>query len=572
MKKSKSNNNRPWIKFYNKDKVKANLSYSNTSIVGYLLESVSRFPDNIAYEYYGKTCTYRELYEKVRDTAKCLRAQGIKDRDRITICMPNTPEAIIMFYAANMVGAVVSMVHPLSAENEIELYLNESESIFLFVLDMVYEKVHNIIDNTKIKKIVVGSVGDNLKTIKKILYKYKSHGKIPKIELTDDIMTWREFLNYGYDYDGEYASLKGPNDPAVILYSGGTSGDPKGILLSNLNLNSLALQCYCMIDDANEGTSILSILPIFHGFGLAVCIHTPLCCGMKIILLPDFNPKNFLNEIKKHQPNIICGVPSLFESLVKNTKIGKKDLSCIKSLVSGGDFMSSDLKKLIDECLHEHGSSGEVLVGYGLTESTAATCVTPKNKYKDNSIGIPFPDTYYKIVAMGTNDEVPYLTDGEICISGPTVMMGYINDVQDNLQTLREHSDNKIWLHTGDIGCMDSDGYVFFKQRIKRMIVSNGYNLYPTYIENVLNSYPDVLTSIVIGVPHPKKVKVAKAYIVLKDGISPSKELEKKIRKHCEINLAKYSLPAEYEFRDSLPKTLVGKVAYKKLEKENIKK
>ena len=572
MKKSKLNSKeRPWIRFYNKDRVKPNLTYSNTSIVGYLLETVSRFPEYIAYEYYGKTCTYRELYERVRDTAKCLRAQGVKDGDKISICMPNTPEAIIMFYAANMVGAIVSMVHPLSAENEIELYLNESESKLLFVLDMVYEKIHNIVDNTKIKKIIIGSIGDNLKPIKKILYKYKSHGKIPKIELTDDIMTWREFLNYGYDYDGEYASLKGPNDPAVILYSGGTSGDPKGILLSNLNLNSLALQCHKMINVANEGTSILSILPIFHGFGLGVCIHTPLCCGMKVILVPDFSPKKFLSEIKKHQPNLICGVPSLFESLLKNTKIGKHDLSCIKCLVSGGDFMSGNLKRLVDDCLHEHGSNAEVLVGYGLTESTAATCVTLNGMYKDNSIGVPFPDTYYKIVAIGTNEEVPYGTDGEICISGPTVMMGYINNVNDNLKVLREHNDKRIWLHTGDIGYMDADGFVFFRQRIKRMIVSNGYNLYPTYIENVLNTYPDVLTSVVIGIPHPKRVQVAKAYIVLKDGIKPSKEIEKKIKHHCEINLAKYSLPYEYEFRESLPKTLVGKVAYKKLEKENIK-
>lgn len=572
MKKLKLNKKeRPWVKYYNKDRIKPNLTYSNTSMIGYLLEAVSRFPEYIAYEYYGKTCTYRELYEKIRNTAKCLRAQGVKDGDKVTICMPNTPEAIIMFYAINMVGAIASMIHPLSAENEIELYLNESESTFLFVLDMVYDKVHNIIDNTKVKKIVIGSVGDNLKTIKKILYKYKSHGKIPKIELTDDIMTWKEFLNYGYDYDGEYASLKCPNDPAVILYSGGTSGEPKGILLSNLNLNSLALQCHKMIDIANEGTSILSILPIFHGFGLGVCIHTPLCCGMKVILVPDFSPKKFLSEIKKYQPNLICGVPSLFETLAKSTKIGRHDLACIKCLVSGGDFMSGDLKRLIDDCLHEHGSDAEILVGYGLTESTAATCVSLRGMYKDNSIGVPFPDTDYKIVAIGTNEEVPYGTDGEICISGPTVMMGYINNINENLKVLREHQDKKIWLHTGDIGYMDADGFVFFRQRIKRMIVSNGYNLYPTYIENVLNTYPDVLTSVVIGVPHPKRVQVAKAYIVLKDGIKPSKEIEKKIRHHCEINLAKYSLPYEYEFRESLPKTLIGKIAYRKLENKNTK-
>ena len=566
MKKLKSSSDRPWIKFY-KEGVSPNLKYSSSSMVGYLLDAVARFPEYPAYEYYGKTATFRELYEQIRYCAGCLKQQGVKEGDKVTICMPNTPSAIIMFYAINMVGAIAAMVHPLSAQNEIELYLNESESSFLFVLDLVYDKVRNIIDNTSVNKVVIGSVGDNLKPIKKILYKYKSHNQRPKIETTDDIMTYSEFLNYGYGYDGEIMVLRKPNDPAVILYSGGTSGAPKGILLSNLNFNALALQSHMMCDPSKEGDSILAILPIFHGFGLGVCIHTTLGCGMKIILIPDFSPKNLVKEIKKHQPNFLCAVPSLFETLAKSSKIGKNDLACIKCAVCGGDFMSKDLKKEVDECLRSHGSTAEVRVGYGLTEASAATCLTPTGYYRDGSIGVPFPDTYYKIVSIGTHDEVKPMTDGEICISGPTVMMGYINNQKETLQTLRKHEDGKIWLHTGDIGCMDEDGYVYFKQRLKRVIISNGYNLYPTYIENIINSHPDVLTSTVIGIPHPKKVQVAKAYIVLKEGVKPSKDLLKDIKSHCEKNLSTYSLPSEYEFRESLPKTLVGKVAYTKLEK-----
>lgn len=229
--------------------------------------------------------------------------------------------------------------------------------------------------------------------------------------------------------------------------------------------------------------------------------------------------------------------------------------------------MSSSLKKEVDKCLHEHGSSAEVRVGYGLTEASAATCLTPTGRYKEGSIGIPFPDTYYKIVAIGSHEEVPFGVDGEICISGPTVMLGYLNSPKETVKALRKHDDGKVWLHTGDIGCMDEEGYVFFKQRLKRVIISNGYNLYPTYIENIINSYDKVLTSTVIGVHHPKKVQVAKAYIVLKDGIKPTKDVLKSIKKHCEKNLATYSLPSEYEFMSSLPKTLVGKVAYTKLEK-----
>lgn len=560
--------NRPWVKFY-KEGVSDKLVYSDSTMVGYLLEAVARYPGNIAYEYYGRECTYREFYEAIKVTARSLKAQGVKEGDRVTICMPNTPEAIEMFYATNMVGAVASMIHPLSGEKEIELYLNEAESTFLFTIDLVYEKIHNVVDNTNVKKIVVGSVGDNLKPIKKILYKYKSRGTTPKIELTDNIMTYREFINYGYDYEGEVVCLKRPEDPAVILYSGGTSGDPKGILLSNKNFNALAQQSFLMCDPATEGDSILSILPIFHGFGLGVCIHTPLCSGMKVILIPDFSPKKLVKTLKKYEPNFICMVPSLFEQLSKTGGIGKKDLASIKCAVCGGDFMSGNLKHRVDEILKEHGSNAEVKVGYGLTEASAATCLTPSGRYKDDSIGVPFPDTDYKIVYVGTHDEAPHGVDGEICISGPTVMLGYINNPEETIQTLRKHEDGKVWLHTGDVGCMDDDGYVFFKQRIKRIIISNGYNLYPNYIESIINQCPEVLTSTVIGIPHPRKIQVAKAFVVLKDGIKPSKEIEKKIKTYCEKNLAKYSLPAVYEFKDSLPKTLVGKVAYTKLESKN---
>lgn len=563
----KNNIKTPWLKYY-KEGVPAHLNYPKGTMVGYFLEAVARYPENIAIEYYGRTYTYRAFYEMIRDTAKSLKSQGVKEGDTIAICMPNTPEAILMFYAANMVGALVSLIHPLSAEKEIQNYINGSGATFLLSLDLVYDKVHNIVDNTCIKKIVIASAGDSLKTIKKFLYKFKNRGTVPKIELTDDIMTWNEFINYGYDYQGEIACLKGANDPAVILYSGGTSGDPKGILLTNMNFNALALSCHKMIEQSGVGESILAILPIFHGFGLGVCIHTTLGCGMRVVLVPNFNPKDFGKLLHKHKISIVCGVPSLFESLTK-TSMGKNDLSKLKSAISGGDFMSKDLKNKVDTYFREHGSNAEIRVGYGLTEASAAICVIPTGEYRESSIGVPFPDTYIKVVRVGTHDEVPYGEDGEICISGPTVMMGYLNNLEETIQTLQIHEDGRTWLHTGDVGSMDKDGFVYFKQRVKRIIISNGYNLYPSYIETIINSHPDVFTSTVIGIPHPKKVQVAKAYIVLKDGVKPSKDVEKSIRLHCEKNLARYSLPAVYEFRESLPKTLVGKVAYRELEKES---
>ncbi len=501
----KNNIKTPWLKYY-KEGVPAHLNYPKGTMVGYFLEAVARYPENIAIEYYGRTYTYRAFYEMIRDTAKSLKSQGVKEGDTIAICMPNTPEAILMFYAANMVGALVSLIHPLSAEKEIQNYINGSGATFLLSLDLVYDKVHNIVDNTCIKKIVIASAGDSLKTIKKFLYKFKNRGTVPKIELTDDIMTWNEFINYGYDFQGEIACLKGANDPAVILYSGGTSGDPKGILLTNMNFNALALSCHKMIEQSGEGESILAILPIFHGFGLGVCIHTTLGCGMRVVLVPNFNPKDFGKLLHKHKISIVCGVPSLFESLTK-TSMGKNDLSKLKSAISGGDFMSKDLKNKVDTYFREHGSNAEIRVGYGLTEASAAICVTPTGEYRESSIGVPFPDTYIKVVRVGTHDEVPYGEDGEICISGPTVMMGYLNNLEETIQTLQIHEDGRTWLHTGDVGSMDKDGFVYFKQRVKRIIISNGYNLYPSYIETIINSHPDVFTSTVIGIPHPKKYR-----------------------------------------------------------------
>ena len=358
------------------------------------------------------------------------------------------------------------------------------------------------------------------------------------------------------------------DDEAVILYSGGTTGNPKGILLSNLNFNALAMQCELMCQPVKVGDSLLSVLPIFHGFGLGVCVHTPLYIGMKVILVPDFSPRKFGGLIKKYKPNFIAGVPTLYEALLK-TKLGKRDLSSVMCVISGGDTLIPSFKNKIDKFLKEHGSSAEVRCGYGLTECTGASCLNPKTEYRDNSIGIPLPDMLYKIVKIGTHDKAKIMEDGEICICGPTVMKGYLNNSEETSKTLVKHKDGKVWLHTGDIGCMDKDGFIYFKQRLKRMIVSSGYNIYPSYVEDIISSHPLVQSCVVIGIPHEYKKQVAKAYVVLKNGEKPTANIKKQIKKHCEDNLVKYSWPYEYEFRDSLPTTLVGKVAYKKLEEEN---
>ncbi len=557
-------NERPWIDFY--QDVPSTLKYPNISIVDLLRNSVEKYSENTAYEYFGNKCSYKELFEKIEMVARALKSYGVEKNDKVTICMPNTPEGIISFYAVNMIGAVASMIHPLSSENEMEFYINSTKSKLVICIDIAFEKIYHIKNNTRLEKIIVASAAEDFKIVKSSLYWLKEGRKV-KLPMDEAVVPWKTFLRSSNYYKGNYDVHRKAQDAAVILYSGGTTGSPKGILLSNLNFNALVMQIELMVREANSKMTILSIMPIFHGFGLGVCIHAPLYLGLKCVLIPAFSFKEFANLIRKYKPNFIVGVPALFESLIKN-RFNENELSCIKCIISGGDSMSPELKKKVDAFLAIYGCTASVRQGYGLTEATAATCLTPTNIYKEGTIGIPFPDTFYKIVRVGTHDEVPYNTDGEICISGPTVMMKYINNPEETFQALRQHKDKRVWLHTGDIGSMDENGFIFFKQRLKRVIISSGYNIYPSYIENVINSHPDVLTSTVIGIDHPYKNQVAKAFVVLKEGVKANGKIEKEIKKICEQNVSKYALPYEYEFRSNLPKTSVGKVAFTKLEEE----
>ncbi len=552
----------------NDDLIKENLEYPDISLYELLEQTASKYPNNLAYEYYGHVVTYKEFIKKIKTVASALKKIGVQKGDRVTICMPNTPSAIMTFYATNMIGATANMIHPLSSENEILLYLQMSKSKYLLVIDANYGKICNIMDKVELNRVIVSIPNEEMTNTKKALYWFfKGHKS--KIKRHSNTMLFKEFYHLGNPNEDNLLVKQKGADEAVILYSGGTTGEPKGILLSNRNFNAEAIECKVMCKTAREGDSILAIMPIFHAFGLGICIHTALYIGMKVILIPSFSAKKFGSLIKKFHPNFIVGVPTLFEALLKNNNLKKNDLSCVRCVISGGDNLSLVQKKNIDEFLEKHGSKAKVREGYGLTECVGASCLTPYNEYKECSIGKPLPDITYKIVKPTTHDEVPRGVDGEICINGPTVMLGYLDDVKETANVLRLHDDGKIYLHTGDLGCMDEDGYVYFKQRLKRMIVSSGYNIYPSHVENILNSHYAVLTSTVIGIDHPYKVQVAKAFIVLKEGYKPTYSIKKSIKEHCNKNLAKYSIPYEYEFRDELPKTKVGKIAYKELEEEH---
>lgn len=560
----------PWLNNYGD--TPAHLDYFDGTMWELVSQIADKYPSYIAYEFMGAKTTYRDFQKKVVLCARALKAIGVRQNDRITICMPNCPQAIIMFYAVNVVGAIANMIHPLSSENEIEFYIKESGSLYAITLDQFYNKFEAIRQNVDLSNIIIASIKDALSQPIKAGYMLTEGKKIKKIPSDAPIIRWNKFLSYGLSYHWKYQAMRKSGDPAVILYSGGTTGTTKGILLSNLNFNALAAQIVATNQMFRVGDKMLAAMPIFHGFGLGVSIHSMLANGGRCLLVPRFTPTSLAKLIKKSRCNFIAGVPTLFEAFLRQDSMKDADLSCLKGVFSGGDSLSIELKKRFDRFLYDHNAKIQIREGYGTTECVTASCLTPSHMSKEGSIGQPFPDTFYTIVDPGSTNEVEYGVEGEICISGPTVMMEYINHPEETAQTLRVHEDGKTWVHTGDLGYMDSEGFIYFKQRIKRMIVTSGYNVYPSQLENILDAHELVQMSCIIGVPDPYKMQKVKAFVMLKSGVEPSQENKEILLSYCRKNIAKYAMPYDIEFREALPKTLVGKVAYRQLEEEELKK
>ncbi|MCQ2592783.1 MAG: AMP-binding protein [Treponema sp.] len=562
----------PWLQTYIECGIKPHLDFSELTMSGEFEQTAKKYPEYIAYEFMGKKTNYKVAFEAVIRCAKALKTLGIKENDKVTVCMPNCPQAVTMFYAINMIGAIGNMIHPLSSVNEIKFYLNDSKSVAAITLDQFYPKFAQIKSEVGLKNLIITSIKDALSPVKAIGYALTLGRKDPKVTADGYVVMWKSFLKAGDNYTGDYVANRSCHAPAVTLYSGGTTGTTKGILLSNYNFNSLGSQLEEACHGFEPGSSMLAVMPMFHGFGLGVSIHTMLIKGSKCILVPRFTPKTYADLIIKCKPNYIAGVPSLYEALIRNDYLKDADLSCLKGIFSGGDSLSIELKKKFDAFLASHNCSVRVREGYGTTECVTASCLTPYNKEKEGSIGVPLPDMYYKIVKPGTEEELPYGQEGEICLAGPTVMMEYVNQPEETANTLKKHEDGMTWVHTGDLGSMDEEGFIYFKQRIKRMIITNGYNVYPSQLENIIDAHEKVQMSCVIGVKDPVKIQKVKAFVMLKPGIEPSEEVKKELLDYCRTSIARYAMPYDIEFRAELPKTLVGKVAYRVLEEEEMAK
>ena len=559
----------PWLKYYGN--TPASLEYPHKTMYEMVEAAAKRHPNHVAYVFMGKKTSYTEFMKRIQAAAQGLYKMGIRKGDKVTICMANTPQALDCFYALNRIGAIPNMIHPLSASQEIAFYLNFSKSKAILTLDQFYYKVAEILPQLENPtEILIARVADELPAPLSALYPLTKSAravkKLPKAGYT----LWYDMVKAGKNT--RLPAQKSRYDSCgAILYSGGTTGTTKGIMLSNLNFNALALQTIAASGFSMEEISnmkMLAVMPVFHGFGLGIGIHTPLVAGGTCILIPQFNVKVYAKTLMKQKPNLIPGVPTLFEALLRTEDLEGADLSFLKGIFSGGDSLSPELKKKVDAFLREHNCSEQIREGYGTTECVTASCLTPKDYARQGSIGVPFPDTYYKIVEPGTTNEVGPNIEGEICISGPTVMLGYMDNPYETANTLRRHYDGRIWLHTGDLGHMDQDGFVYFRQRIKRMIVTSGYNVYPSQLENIIDANDKVLISCVIGVKDPYRVQRVKAYVVPMPGVEPSEALKQEILDYCSGRIAKYAMPREIEFRKELPKTLVGKVAYRVLEEE----
>ena len=560
----------PWLKYY--ADTPHHLDYPQKTIYQMVQAAAEQNPKLYAYDFMGKKVTFSEFIRRIESTAKAYLAMGISKGDRVTICMPNCPQALESFYALNRIGAISNMIHPLSAANEIKFYLNFSKSKAILTLDQFYQKVAPIMQTLDDPDtiLLVAKISDELLPHLALGYQLTKARKYPAPPKDGNFVWWSEFMRVGQKRNLPLPKDLGKaNDCASILYSGGTTGTTKGIMLSNLNFNACGLQTIAASGFAPiTGMKMLSVMPIFHGFGLGIGIHTALIGGACCILVPQFTVKTYAELLIKKQPNIIPGVPTLFEALLRAEKLEKADLSCLRGVFCGGDSLSIELKKKVDDFLKAHNCSVQIRQGYGLTECVTASCLTPKDYNRVGSIGVPFPDTYYKIVKPGTTEELDANNEGEICISGPSVMMCYRDNEEETANALRSHGDGRIWLHTGDLGKMDEDGFIYFSQRIKRMIVTSGYNVYPGQIENVLDGHEKVLLSCVIGVKDAYKMQKVKAFVVLRPGFEPSEETKKDILDYCRQHVAKYAMPYDIEFRSELPKTLVGKVAYRVLEEE----
>lgn len=557
----------PWLRSYGD--VPKTLEYPKITLYEAFARTARRVPEDVAWDFFDTTATYRELLDAIERCARGLSALGLGRGERILVSMPTCPQGVIAFYAANRLGAAAALIHPLSTAAEITHYLDLTGARVALVLDAFYGTLCAATPRKPLSTVIVARIPDYLSPLKSLGFWLTKGRKIAKVPDESRVRSWSELMNV----KGSALPSSGTDthDPAAILFSGGTTGEPKGIVLSNRNLIAEGLQVIAW-GGFRRGDAMLAILPLFHGFGLAVCVNAVLMAGGRAILVPNFSATEVGKLLRTKRPTVMVGVPTLYEALSRDKSLRTADLSCLRACFSGADTLPRPVKERFEELVKDRGGTVRLLEGYGLTEAVSAIMATPLTEYREGSIGLPFPDMRAKICKDGGSEEAPVGSEGEICVSGPAVMSGYLDDPEATAQALRVHEDGRTWLHTGDLGRMDADGFFYFTTRLKRMIKSSGFNVYPAQVEAVLYTHPLVAEACVVGVPDEAQVERVKAYVVLRDPALASPSSEATLVAHCREQLIKWSCPRDVEFRAELPKTRVGKIDYRALVAEHVER
>jgi len=556
---------KPWLKVYGD--IPKFTEIPDLTMYELLRDTAQKYPDKTAMEYMGAKIPFNRFLTMVDRCAASFTAYGVKPGDCVLQSMPNIPNALMLFYALNKIGARVAMTHPLYSANELAQYVKETDSVWCVTVDMFYDRFKDILRPDQ--KLLVTKISDYLPGTKKVLFNVIKGGQ-NKIPDDERVVYWKDFLKKSEGMEpAAYERKIAPKEGAVVLFSGGTTNMPKGILLSSYNFNALSA-CIGPFAKFTSDDSVIAILPVFHGFGLGICIHSILCNGGTIYLEPKFGTKIYIDSLIRHQPTFIAGVPTMFEAMLRDKNFKKVRFDRLKAIYSGGDSLSPELKVRFDEQIMAQGSKVELAEGYGLTETVTGCVLTPPGLYRKGAIGIPMPGMLAKVVDMQTKEEIPYGENGEIALAGPTLMLEYLGHPEETAETIGTDENGIRWLYTGDIGSMDEDGYLYFKSREKRMLKVSGVSVYPMQVEQVLEMHELVFRACVVGVPDDYQMTSVKAYVVLEDPSLATDETKRILLKHCHKHLIKWSVPRAIEFRDKLPTTLVGKVEYSALEKSRI--
>lgn len=557
-----------WSKNHAKDNFRD--EYPEFSMFSLLQETALKYPDYTALEFQNKKTTYAQMIAQIELTAKSLLASGIKKGDFVSIVTPNMPQALIMVYALNRIGAIANMIHPLLSSTEIKNMVENVDSAAILTVDMLYPKLAQIEWETAKKPLMIlARINDALPFYIKPIYAAMNKLKL-EFNPSHNIIYWNDFLKKGKARKEPLSPDDGKGDDiAAILYSGGTTGIPKGVMIHNRAFNCMAVQASeIKRADNAAGKKALALMPVFHGFGLAMCMHVMLYFGMHIFIVPKFDFKACTKLIFKKKINHVYAVPALFEALSRMEEIEKDDLSFLEMVAFSGDKCNKKLLNRMNNYLEKGGSTARMTEAYGLTECLSCVCISPFFKQKEDSMGIPLPDMEMKIVRIGTHETLPPGEDGEICITGPTQMKGYYKNEMETAHALQVHADGKTWLHTGDIGCMDEEGYFYYRQRHCKMIITSGFNVYPSQIEEIICKSSAVVLCCVIGVADRI---VGQRIVAVVQPTSMDIDLDKlrtEILENCKNNVAEFAMPQEIIFREKLPTTAMGKVNFKQLTEE----